>query len=142
MAMADPGPFAGFLAMNGHPEVANASGKQLYLHNMAATPFFAAMTQEDSLYPSRSVLPHITEAIRQGAPLHVISYPNVNHQPLYFDDQTVTFVNFLTKTKRDDERKRIRWLTSDVKIGSVGWAEILELGKTDYDADPPERRWL
>ena len=135
LSMASPDPFAGFIAMNGHPAVAaTASGKQLYLRNMAVTPLIAAMTQEDSLYPSRTVLPHVTSAIAEGAPITVISYPNVNHQPLYFNDQTTTIVNFLKNTKRNDQPDRIRWLTADTGIGTVRWAEILELGATERDA--------
>ncbi len=86
--------------MNGHPAVASgASDRQVYLSNLINTPLIAAMTQEDSLDPSRKVLPHITAAIASGAPVHVISYPDLNHQPLYFKDQTTTFVNFINTTK-------------------------------------------
>ncbi|MFK7960825.1 MAG: PDZ domain-containing protein [Phycisphaerales bacterium] len=143
-AMATPGPFAGFIAMNGHPAVAaSASGHQLYLGNMAATPMLAVATQEDSLYPSRTVLPHLGSAIALGAQVYLLSYPGMNHQPQYFSQQRELMVDFILNTKRDDDVDRLRWTTSDVSIGSVRWLEILELGAdtgggaTDAPALPP-----
>lgn len=133
LATVAPDPFAGFIAMNGHPAVASgASDKQIYLRNMINTPMIAAMTQEDSLYPSRSVLPHITAAIQYGANIHVISYPNINHQPLYFNDQTTTIVNFIKNTKRLSEQ-RVQWLTAEDQAGTVQWLEIMETGSGSGD---------
>jgi len=126
-AMVAPDPFAGFIAMNGHPRVASsASGRQIYLPNLAMTSTVAAMTQEDSLYPSKSVLPHIVTALQHGADVLTISYPKANHQPLYFDDQQQTIINFIKKTKRI-EPTRIRWFASDPSIGKCSWLDILEV---------------
>lgn len=136
LAMVAPDPFAGFIALNGHPAVASsASDKQVYLRNMSVTPIFAGMTQNDSLYPSRKVLPHLTSAIANGANIHVVSYPNINHQPLYFKDQTTAIVNFVKNTKRESSNE-LRWLTSEVSTGQAKWLELLELGEGDNDADP------
>lgn len=135
-AMAAPDPFAGFIAMNGHPQVASsASGKQLYPQNMAATPGVVAMTQEDSLYPSRTVLPHITTAISEGANLLTLSYPAMNHQPSYFEEQVGTFLRFLTETERTDQAETLRWFTADAASSpGVKWLEVLELGEGEDDA--------
>ena len=134
MAMAAPDPFAGFIAMNGHFAVAaSASGKQVYIRNLAASSTIAAMTQADSLYPSASLLPHIQAAMAERVDIHVISYPKMNHQPLYFTDQTATFVNFIKTATRDDDAQRLRWLTSEPSIGSARWLEILEVGPGEHD---------
>jgi len=94
------------------------------------------MTQEDSLYPSRSVLPFITKAITEGAPIYTISYPFANHQPLYFDDQTETVIQFMKKMKRNAYRQRLRWLMTDNVVGKVGWAEVLEFGASANESEP------
>ena len=128
LATVAPDPFAGFIAMNGHPVVAaNASNKQIYLRNLANTPIIAAMTQQDSLYPSSSVLPHITGAIQSGASIHVISYPLMNHQPSYFPDQKFAFVSFV-KTKKRVPAARTLWMASSIDTGSVQNVELTKLG--------------
>ena len=135
LAMTGPDPFAGFLAMNGHPAVAASSpGKQLYLRNLAASSIIAATTQEDSLYPSRTVLPHLQIAIGFGASVHVLSYPSMNHQPSYFKEQQSLITRFLSSNE-PSAPSRLVWLTSDVELGRARWLEILELGKTASDRD-------
>lgn len=136
-AMVKPDPFAGFISMNGHPMVASrASGKQIYLPNMAATSTIAAMTQEDSLYPSKTVMPHIAKALEFGADVLTISYPKINHQPLYFQDQTQTIVNFIKQTKRQNP-ERLSWYAADPDLGKVGWLELLEITDKE-DAEETE----
>ena len=136
LAMVTPDPFAGFIAMNGHPAVAaTASGKQLYLQNMRQTPTIAAMTQDDSLYPTQSLLPHLNMAIKAGAPIWLISYANANHQPtFYFDDQKPQLIKFFKKQKRTSNPNRIRWQTSDTSVGRVSWLEVKSIGETKWDA--------
>jgi predicted esterase len=129
-AMATPDPFAGFIALNGHPRVAaSASGKQLYLGNMSMSLSLAAMTQNDSLYPSKNVLPHILAAIREGADILTLSYPKLNHQPGYFKDQTPAIVSFINRTKRA-RRDRIKWYASSPEVGKFQWLELLEFANS------------
>ena len=137
LSMVAPEPFAGFIAMNGHPAVgASASGKQLYLRNMRQTPFLAAMTQNDSLYPTHSLLPHLNMAIKSGAPIWLVSYAKANHQPTYFNDQTTAIVNFINNNKLARTQDRIRWQTADTGVGKVRWMEIMEIGQAKTDVEP------
>jgi len=125
-AMADPGPFAGFSALNGHPMVAaTASNKQIYLPNMAMSTTIAAMTQEDSLYPSKNVMPHILTAIQNGANVLTVSYPKMNHQPSYFADQKMALLSFM-KGNKLKTKMRVAWQASSVELGKFQWMEILE----------------
>ncbi|MEM7516479.1 MAG: PDZ domain-containing protein, partial [Planctomycetota bacterium] len=134
LAMAAPDPFAGFIALNGHPAVAaSASGKQLYLRNLRSSELVAAATQEDSLYPSRTVFPHLERAIRSGANVHFLSYPEINHQPLYFSEQSALLTNFIENKKRKDDALEQRWLTSTADLGSVRRLRVLELGEGERD---------
>ncbi len=131
MAMAAPDPFAGFIALNGHPRVgAIASGKQLYLGNMSMSVTVAAMTQQDSLYPSKNVLPHIVAAIGEGADILTVSYPKMNHQPSYFTDQTPAIVSFIEKSKRA-RRDEIQWYASSPEVGKFQWLELLEFASAE-----------
>ncbi|NJN14496.1 MAG: PDZ domain-containing protein [Planctomycetes bacterium] len=135
LAMASPRGFAGFLPMNGHPAVAaRASGKQLYLRNLAMSPLFVAMTQDDPLYPALSVLPHLESAMEQGAPMTLLSYPRGGHTPSYFEEQRETLLRFLTGTVREREPAAIDWWCADVSTGQVAWAEVLEIGGGEGDA--------
>ncbi|MHC4952886.1 MAG: PDZ domain-containing protein [Planctomycetota bacterium] len=139
LAMAAPDPFAAFLPMNGHPAVASgASGKVLYLENMARTPQFCAMTQDDSLYPAVSVLPHLNAAIATGAKLHVVSYPRGGHRPVYFEEQRGAFVRFVADTPRDPHPRAIRWKCASPELGRVAWVELLELGAAEGEAPHPD----
>lgn len=137
MAMTGPDPFAGFIALNGNPIVAaQASGKQVYLHNMATVPFFAGMTHKDSLYPSAIILPHLTKAIELGADATLVAYPKMNHQPSYFGVQTDAIVDFIKKNNRPSDRRKIHWVTADKRIASTDWLEILEFGSVKKSSRP------
>jgi membrane-associated protease RseP (regulator of RpoE activity) len=135
LTMASPDPFAAFLPMNGHPVVASrASGAQLYLENAVATPLFAAMTQDDGLYPAASVLPHVQALFDLKAQVHLVSYPTGGHTPSYFDDQKEAFVKFALSARRDVSPDAVEWRTADAALGRFRWIEVDELGPGDGDA--------
>lgn len=126
-AMTKPEPFAGFIALNGHPRVASyASKKQIYLPNLAMTRMLVVMTQQDSLYPSKSVLPHLVEAFANNADILMMSYPRMNHQPTYMEEQTAAVLNFI-KSNKTIHRDYLRWYAADSTIGRVGREGGLEL---------------
>lgn len=138
LGMAAPDPFAGFVAMNGHPAVASsASERELYLENLAGTPLLAAATQDDSLYPSRSVLPHLTSVVAAGGDVHVLSYPGINHQPGYFDEQAPLVRRFLREVRRD-ARAPVRWFGAAGDVATVRWVEVLATGAAK-EGDAPAR---
>lgn len=138
LSMLAPDPFAGFIAMNGHPAVAaTASDEQLYLENMAARPAIVGMTQRDSLYPSASVLPHVTAAIAAGARLHLINDPDGNHQPVYFEAQRATITAFLRGERRPNDTTSIAWWSANPRYASVGGLELLGLGASERDGAAP-----
>jgi poly(3-hydroxybutyrate) depolymerase len=134
LAMVAPDPFTAFLPMNGHPGVsAFASGKQVYLRNMKQTPQFVAMTQDDQLYPATRVMKHLDPAMQAGASIRLVSYESGGHRPVYFADQRVAFVRFITDTPRDPHPQEIDWWCAEPC--RVAWVEILELGATAGDAE-------
>ena len=131
LAMAAPDPFAGFLPFNGHPAVpANASGEQLYLHNLAHLPLLVAATRDDALYPAAAVLEHLLPPLQRGALIRVISYEGGNHRPVYFEEQAQVFSKFVMNTKRE-KRDRISWWSASPTTGRAGPLEILAFGKTE-----------
>ena len=139
LAMAAPDPFAAFMPMNGHPAVASrGSGHQLYLRNLKLTPQLAAMTQDDQLYPAATVLPHVEAAMRAGARITLLSYPEGGHTPVYFEEQREVFVRFLTEIRRDPVPREIDWRCARPGTGRARWVEIVELGPVDDAPEPPE----
>ncbi len=134
MALSGPDPFAAFLPLNGSPAVASgAGGRQLYLHNLRLTPLLVAMTDSDQLYPATSVLPHLKMAVTYGAPIRHFSVPG-GHQPVYFADKSGEFTKFVAEAKRDALPAKLDWVCAEPGLGSVRWAEILELGTGVGDA--------
>ena len=136
-AMTNPSPFAGFIALNGHPAVATQSGKQVYPANMAMSTTYAAMTQQDSLYPTKRIMPYILAAIREDADILAVSYPKMNHQPSYFKDQTPAIVSFMQSNRRTS-RSRLRWKAAEASIGKVGGLELQEFASADEAAEVPD----
>lgn len=135
-AMTGPDPFAGFIALNGHPAVASrASGEQLYLENLQARPMIVGLTQEDSLYPSAKVLPHVTSAIQAGAKLTLLSFPDINHQPTYLKEQSRLLERFLAKTRLVPETDELDWRLADLAHGRVAGLDVLELDPGDAPLD-------
>jgi len=130
-AMTTPEPFAGFIALNGHPAVASsASKKQIYLPNLAMTATFAGMTHQDSLYPSKTVMPHVVTALQHNANVLAVAYPKMNHQPSYFTDQTPAILTFIKKNKRV-RRDSVRWYAAERSTGTVGPLELIEFESKD-----------
>jgi poly(3-hydroxybutyrate) depolymerase len=139
LAMAEPGPFAAFLPLNGHFAVAaSASGENLYLDNLARTPLFVAATQDDSLYPAASLLPHVRAAMEAGASLHLVSYPRGGHRPVYFTEQRAAMTRFVVDTRRDPLPRSIRWRCADPRLGKVDWLEITSIGESESDPEATE----
>lgn len=129
LALAEPGPFAAFIPMNGHFAVAaSASREQLYLENLKGVPLFIAMTQDDSLYPAASMMPHIQKAMEVGALVKMVSYPRGGHRPVYFDEQKEVFAKFIMETAREPLPSSLQWRCANVRLGKMAWAEITAIG--------------
>jgi len=134
LAMAEPEPFAAFLPLNGHFEVASgASRENLYLDNLARTPLFIAATQDDPLYPAASLLPHVRAAMEAGASLHVVSYPRGGHRPVYFTEQRAAMTRFIVDTPRNPLPRAIHWRCAKPRLGRVDWLEVTAIGASDAD---------
>ena len=142
LAMAAPQPFAAMIPMNGHPLVAtSASERQLYLRNALAMPLFVCMTQDDGLYPAQTVLPHIQALIREGASVHLVSYPTGGHSPSYLEDQQAALGGYVMGAMRDPLPDQLEWATAHEETGAAGWIEILQIRESDADvgrADIPD----
>jgi len=135
LAMAAPDPFAGFLAMNGHPAVAaTASGEQLYLRNLARTPLYATMTADDALYPAAGVLDHLVPALRAGASVRIASWEEGNHRPVYFDALRATFEEWMAEHPRDPRPHQVDWWCAGPC--SVAWVAVEEVGAAAGDPAP------
>ena len=138
LAMAAPDPFAGFVPMNGHPAVAAmASGLQLYPRNLARTPLVVCMTEDDSLYPARTVFPHLLPGYEAGGGFLLISYPTGGHQPAYFEDQREVLLDFVMEARRDAWPPSVEWTAARAEEGRYRWLRLTGIGARDGDVDAP-----
>lgn len=138
LALAAPDPFAAVLPLNGHPGMASvASGRQLYPQNARLTPFFAAHTADDSLYPGSTVLPHWQAFLEQGASLAAVMVPTGDHSPAYFPEHGAALADFVDRARRESTPLAVAWHAAHPEIGAVRWLAITEIGATPED--PPER---
>jgi predicted esterase len=136
LALAAPDLFSGFLPMNGHPAVAaSASRLPLYLRNLKERPLLAAMTQDDQLYPAKTVLPHLQAAIESGAAVQIVSYPSGGHRPVYWREQRAAFKRFVMETEREALPDEIDWWCADTDLGRIGWIGVDKIGPGAGDAE-------
>lgn len=137
-AMTQPHPFAGILPLNGHPAVASgASGQDLFPRNLATTPMVVAMTRDDSLYPTRDVLPHLQPALESGGRILVLAYDQGGHTAAYFGEQRGTFERFLRETRRNPWPSSVLWNLAPGAPLDLGWIRIMGMGPTGAEAEVP-----
>ncbi len=131
LAMTRPTTFAGFIPLNGHPAVpARAGERQLHLVNTGMRPFFMVNTQDDQLYPTRTVLPFLEAMLRAGAPVRFSSYPGIGHSPDYFEAERDRIYEWMDANSRDALPRRVVYETAYPDNGRCAWVTVLALGET------------
>ncbi|MCU0726635.1 MAG: PDZ domain-containing protein [Planctomycetes bacterium] len=131
LAMTRPTTFAGFIPLNGHPAVpARAGDRQLHLASAALRPFYMVNTQDDGLYPTRTVLPFVEGLLRAGASVLFTSYPGIGHEPAYMDRERERIYGWMDGTTREPLPARVVFETANPEDGRVAWVTVLALGET------------
>jgi predicted esterase len=131
LAMTRPTTWAGFIPLNGHPAVpARAGERQLHLVNTGMRPFFMVNTQDDQLYPTRTVLPFLEAMLRAGAAVRFASYPGIGHSPDYYAAERDRIYEWMDANSRDPLPRRIDYETAYPDNGRCAWVTILSLGDT------------
>ncbi|MDH3592786.1 MAG: alkaline phosphatase family protein, partial [Planctomycetota bacterium] len=83
-------------------------------------------------YPAVSVLEHLGLALKEGAPIRLVSWESGGHRPVYFDALRANFEAFVAGTRRPDPVRPLDWELAEPC--RVGWVEVLELGAGPADA--------
>ncbi|SDE29462.1 carboxylesterase family protein [Riemerella columbipharyngis] len=97
MAMNNPFPFAGFIAMNGSLSVANKAGESaVFSENINNKPLYIINTDGDMLYPITQIRPTIDylKSIDRNV---VYSEPKGNHEMSYIDAEIPVLTSFVNQ---------------------------------------------
>ena len=129
MAMTQSTPFAGFIALNGHPAVAQMGGRQIQLPNLANKHMYVVNTSNDQLYPAARIKPIIELMKKAGAKIEFKVYDGYGHSPQYLfeKDEFALIYNWMQKTTRKALPKKLIWETSDAKFGRLHWLNVLKI---------------
>jgi len=132
-AMAVPGPFGAFVALNGHMGVGSLDGDlSTFVSNMAGSAVYAVTTENDGLYPTRLMAPTLDMAMRAGARLTYRCLPG-QHEFDYAQSEVPRIARFLDRHRRDPYPGRLQWQSADADLGRCHWIRILAI-------DPSERK--
>jgi predicted esterase len=133
-AMTVPTDYAGFVSLNGHMGTGSLIGElPIYAPNMANTPIYAVTTDDDELFPSRTMGPSIEMAREAGAEILYRQFEG-RHRFTYADVEIPRIVRWLERHPRDPFPTRIVWETGGRAFGLCRWFAIDEVN----DAEPAD----
>lgn len=125
LATTQPERFAGFLAFNGSPAVADALGKhKMFFDNLNGKPFYMFNTLEDMLYPAEMMRP-LVQKIHETQPQLRFDTPQGNHDMNYIHEKTPLILEFIQNHQKNVP-SAFSW-ESDGSLKSNMWAEITEM---------------
>lgn len=140
-ASRNPTPYAAFLPFIGHVAVVNnprvgAEG-EVYARNLLNRPLYIVNTENDRLYPYRTVAPYVEQWRAAGGRVTFRPIDGAGHDMSWMRNERPSIDTFLLEavrdplpdevwlqTERSDRRARIDW----VRIDSLGAAE----GETEF----------
>jgi pimeloyl-ACP methyl ester carboxylesterase len=141
LALTHPTPFAGFVALNGHPSVAQLGGLQGHVGNLRNTPIYAVNTENDSLYPSKGLAPFYAALANLRAPVVYRDLPGWSHNPMYLEGENgerPRIWNWIEGVRRNPRPERIWWAGAAGAPSRVHWLANVRVGETESDADLPD----
>lgn len=132
-AFRDPTPWAGFVAMIGHPAVLSSPSVgaqgQFHITNLINRRFLLFNGGVDRLYPVTSVEPFVRQFERAGVALEFVPKPDDGHTVRWWDDEAERIEGFLEQARRAPLPSEVAWETEDpAAAGRVHWLVIDELG--------------
>lgn len=147
LAFRDPTPWAGFVAMIGHPAVLAsprvAADGQMHVVNLRNRSFLAFNGETDRLYPAASVRPYMDLFRDADVAVEFVEMAGQGHTVSWWPEQAGRIERFVASTRRNPLPLRVSWETEDVVgFNRDHWLVIDELGGADGDAILPniERR--
>jgi predicted esterase len=130
-AMALPGDFAAFVALNGNMGVGSQDGGlPTYATNFINSPIYAVNTDKDPLYPAAEAQRFIDMAKSAGANI-VFRQLDGDHSLSYAETEFPLIADWLKNQIRDPFPSKIVWESSLPGLGVCNWFAIDEI--TDND---------
>ncbi len=135
-------PYAAFLPFIGHVAVVNnprvGVDGEVYALNLINKPFYIVNTENDRLYPYRTVVPYIEQWRAAGARIIFRPIDGAGHDLSWMPEETGRIEEFLATAVRDPYPDTITWQTERTDAyNRAHWVEILELGSATTDAKFP-----
>jgi len=126
MAFHDATPWAGFIDIYGHPNIAGLGPYQTYPRNLLSRPIRASNGSYDELYPAPEIRLYVEQFFDLGVDIDWIAHPTTH------DIRAVTLerpavAEFVRGTERDPHPAHVVWETSDVQVGRCDWVRIDEI---------------
>ena len=125
LALTHPTRFAGFIPLNGHVAVARVGGLQVHLGNLVNKPIYAINTDQDSLYPAKSVEPFIEAMKGIGVDIDYTTINGFGHDPSYLPKERPLIWSWIRKQERNPHPERILWQGTADAPYRVHWLEVL-----------------
>ncbi|MBD3382303.1 MAG: PDZ domain-containing protein [candidate division Zixibacteria bacterium] len=126
-AMLKASDYAAFIALNGHMGVAGMAGDyHLYPINLRNRPIYAVTTDEDELYPTRTMKPTIELALSAGADILYHEFEGTHNIDDYEKEVLPIIDRFLSTHVRDPYPTELIWETADTNYGQLMWLDIKE----------------
>ena len=139
LALTHPTRFAGFIPLNGHVAVARVGGLQVHLQGLVNKPIYAINTDQDSLYPAKSVEPFVEAMKGIGVDIDYTTITGFGHDPTYLPKERPLIWSWMRKQTREPLPERILWQGTGDAPSRVHWLEVLgvdaELKGAEF-ADP------
>lgn len=135
-AMKATTPWAGFIALNGHPVVlanpASEADGDLHVTNLRNKPLFVVNGGRDPLYPAASVAPFMRLFRQAGAFLDFRPREDAGHDVGWWDDEKPVMDAFLRERTRRPLPARLSWETGRAdRYNRAHWLIITGLGAVD-----------
>ncbi len=138
----DPGPYAAFLPMMGHPAFTRMRGGPTYAADVQSRPVFAVNGAKDALYPSATVKPLIEGLKRAGCAITWKDLPEGTHSLTHMAEVWDELWAFARAHPRQTTGKEKHLTCFDPKRGGrLDWIEIVRVdpkAKGDPEHAPRE----
>lgn len=132
----NPGPFAGFIAMNGSLKVAQKLGEQaIFPANSNQKPIYIINTTQDMLYPINQIEP-VVNYLKKFNQNITFKTPIGNHEMSYLEELEKENILAFIQENSNHELTKITWETLSLKNTNLSWLTI-----TQIDTLKPPEEW-
>ncbi len=141
MALKEPNVWSSYLPLNGSLAVlrnpANGADGEMHGNNLGNAPLYVVNGENDQLYPSASVEPHITWLKKMGVNVTWRPQAGAGHNTAWWPTERAPFEQFVRAHPRQPHPPALSWETERVdRFNRNRWLVINEL-RTDASRQTP-----